>query len=475
MLRTSIVRLSDVQDVWKQIQSVDPEVILLDHFKSISKPINSISVDKLPIYLYSPTIYACIFILKHQIHILKIRLLRTICLIDGGPKKERKRQKQCQALESSAKKKTTLKTSMARALELAASQGTFSGTQGNVPDRAGVGLDGLDPEAVLRSRTSSSTRSLLETQLGSQMRTGDSVSAQFLTIAHTNSQHITLEPDPNLLPGDEHLSVINLHNISHPIMADENSDLVTFSIDKNIPCTIPPVCKKRAFRPRSFTHLYDKRGKQSLDSINTTSAWKHEYTLLDDDVYKCFPLFTSQPPWMTVDRWWAKQIAVLIFTYEGSSFAFFGALASKSKTHTLTASHDLDQRGTSSTALPIHQDLNGETTSTSTFSDRMGGHNMDYFEGDAFNISYHGESGSLEHSSYMPASSKSILQCLEEKHPQPVLLSSMIKSNHNAQQRRLEASILFVAVLNLRANGVINIKQDRQNILCSFSNVRSNL
>lgn len=468
MSRSAIARISDAHDVWLQIQSVDPGVLLLDHSKSISTPVNSISVDKLPIYLYSPTIYACIFILQHQIHVLKLRLLRTMYLIDGGPKKERKRQVDRSVAEPSAKRKTVLKTSMTRALELAASQGALSGTQGNVPDRAGAGLDGLDPEAVLRSRTSSSTRSLLETQLGSQLRTGDSVNAQFLTIAHANSQNITLEPEPNLVYNEEHISAIN-DDPNYPMMEGGNDYSAAINTDKKIPQTR----KRRTPRPRSFTHLYDKKVRQPVSSIEITSVWQSEYMLLDDDAYRCLPMFANQPPWMTADRWWTKNIPMLIFTYEGGSPAFFGALASKSKTHTLTASHDLDQRGTSSTALPIHQALSAETTST--FSDKTRSHNMDYSEGDAFNISYHGESGSLGHSNVAPTSSKFILQRLEEKYPQPVLLSSMIKSDRNAQQRRLEVAVLFLTALNLRASGAINIKQGNHDVLCCLPHARNNL
>lgn len=149
MPRVIITKLSDVQDVWEQIRSVDPEVLPLDHSKSISAPVNSISVERLSIHLYVPVIYTCIFILQHQIHVLRLRLLRAMYLIDGGPKKERKKTTESRTTGPSAKRKATLKTSMTRALELAVSQGGLSGTQGNVPDRAGTGLDGLDPEAVL--------------------------------------------------------------------------------------------------------------------------------------------------------------------------------------------------------------------------------------------------------------------------------------------------------------------------------------
>ncbi|EFO61389.1 Hypothetical protein GLP15_1351 [Giardia lamblia P15] len=475
MPRIAIVKLSDAQEVWEQIQSVDPGVLSLDHSKSISTPINSIPVDRLPIYLYSPVIYTCIFILQHQIHVLKLRLFRTIYLLDGSPKRERRRPTNQRLTESFTKRKTTLKTSMTRALELAASQGGLSGTQGNVPDRAGTGLDGLDPEAVLRSRSSSSTRSLLETQLGSQLRTGDSVNAQFLTIAHANSQHITIEPEPNPSHGTANPSLLTMHHPDHLLMEDDNEDPATFNIEKQIHQQAGLVNKKRPPRPRSFTHLYDKAVKEPPKPIEFVAVWPSNYALLDDYAFKCLPLFTSQRPWLMADRWWTRNISVLIFTYEGSSSAFFGALTSKSKTHTLTASHDLDQRGTSSTVFPVHPALSREATSASTFSDKNRNHNIDYSDGDAFNISYHGKSDSLGSKSLTLIPSRVILQHLEEEYPQSVSLSFMLRSNHNIQQKRHEMAALFLAALNLRASGAINITQGQYDILCSLPYTRGNL
>lgn len=475
MPRVIITKLSDVQDIWEQIRSVDPEVLPLDHSKSISAPVNSISVERLSIHLYVPAIYTCIFILQHQIHVLRLRLLRAMYLIDGGPKKERKKTTESRTIGPSAKRKATLKTSMTRALELAVSQGGLSGTQGNVPDRAGTGLDGLDPEAVLRSHTSSSTRSLLETQLGSQLRTGDSVNAQFLTIAHATSQQVTLDPEPNPGHGEEDLPLIDMGDF-HPPLADNNIEgHAVFSAEKQIHKSVIPIRKKRMLRPRSFTHLYDTKVQESLKYIDVTKLQPSKYTLLDDDILMCLPSFTNQPPWLLVDQWWAKNIPVLVFTYEGSSPAFFGALASKSKTHTLTASHDLDQRGTSSAALPVNPALSAETTSASTFSDRVHNRNMDYSEGDAFNISYHGESGFSGYSSTATASSKLILQRLEEKYPQSVSLNSMLKPDRNIQQKRHEVAALFLIALNLRASGAIKIKQGQHDIFCSLPHTRSNL
>lgn len=475
MPRIAITKLSDAQEVWDQIQSVDSGVVSLDHSKSINTPVNSISVDKLPIYLYSPVIYTCIFILQHQIHVLKLRLLRTIYLLDGGPKRERRRPTDQRRTESSNKRRATLKTSMTRALELAASQGGLSGTQGNVPDRAGAGLDGLDPEAVLRSRSSSSTRSLLETQLGSQLRTGDSVNAQFLTIAHANSQHITMEPEPNPSHGATNPSLLTIHHHDHLLMEDDNEEPAILNIEKQIHQQSGLVTKRRPPRPRSFTHLYDKAAKESPKPIEFTAAWPSNYTLLDDHVFKCLPLFTSQRSWLMADRWWTKNISALIFTYEGGSYAFFGALISKSKTHTLTASHDLDQRGTSSTVLPVHPVLSTGVTSASTFSDKNRNHNIDYSDGDAFNISYHGKSDSLGSTNFAFMPSRVILQRLEEEYPQSVSLSSMLRPDHSMQQKRHEVAALFLVALNLRASGAINITQGQCDILCSLPYARGNL
>ena len=100
---------------------------------------------------------------------------------------------------------------------------------------------------------------------------------------------------------------------------------------------------------------------------------------------------------------------------------------------------------------------------------------MDYSEGDAFNISYHGESGFSGYSSTATASSKLILQRLEEKYPQSVSLNSMLKPDRNIQQKRHEVAALFLIALNLRASGAIKIKQGQHDIFCSLPHTRSNL
>lgn len=471
MSRALVTTLGDAQDIWEQLQSIDPNVLALTHMKSIGDPIRSITVGLLPVYLYSPVLHACVFILQHQTRILRARMFRTLCLVEGRARKDRTKISAEGQSASPGSKKAILKTSMTKMLELAVSQGNLVGSQRSIPDRAGAGLDGLDAEAVIRSRSSSSNRSLFETQLeaqlGSQMRSGDPANAHILAqLQGETAQHLP-ELDDDMLYNDNDFKQLEqssaqkansllCESIADAIVGDMyNSGLLDF-----------PVRKKRAPRARSFNHLADDGDRLTLKYTATlllnTRISDRPCSTFSEDMLLSMPLFVGQPLWLARERPGDGSTASLLFTYYGYCPAFFEALGSRTKTHTLTASQDLEQRATSASIVPIQVNQGASNVSRSSFSEGLQGRQGELMDSNAFDLSNYDEADASTAQNH----TNIILQRLEGSYPRPVSFNSILNEYSNPRQRRQQAALMFLAILNLRANGTMLLQQAQHDILC---------